>query len=66
MITLDDYKNLIEYFTYSAVPVELENFVAKLQVIYEELTYREEVQKHLQELHEKLNKLSEKDNEKHE
>lgn len=61
MITLEDYKNLIEYFTYSSVPKELEHFVAKLQVIYEELTYREEVQKHLQELHEKLNELSKKD-----
>lgn len=61
MITLEDYKNLIEYFTYSSIPVELENFVAKITVMYEELKYREEVQEKLQSYREKLDELNKKD-----
>lgn len=61
MITKEDYKNLLEYFTYSAVPENLKNFVAKLEVIYEELNYREEVGNKIQELHKKLEELSKND-----
>lgn len=61
MITKDDYKNLLEYFEVHAIPENLENFIEKLKVIYEELNYREEVQKKIEDLHNRLNKLSEKE-----
>ena len=61
MITKEDYKNLLEYFEVHAIPENLENFIEKLKVIYEELNYREEVQKKIEDLHNRLNKLSEKE-----
>ena len=61
MITKDDYKNLLEFFETHAIPENLENFIEKLKVIYEELNYREEVQKKIEDLHNRLNKLSEKE-----
>ena len=61
MITLDDYKNLIDLFDRIAVPEELTNFVAKLRVMYEELSYRDEVQKKLAEYRSKLEELNKND-----
>lgn len=63
MITLEDYKNLIELFDRIAVPEELTNFVAKLKVMYEELSYRDEVQKKLAEYRSKLEELNKNDKE---
>lgn len=63
MITLEDYKNLINLFDNIEVPEELTNFVAKLRVMYEELTYREEIQKKLGEFRAKLEELDKKDKE---
>ena len=57
MISLEDYKNLTEYFNVNAVPAELENFVKKINIIYEELLYREEVQAKIKALHEKLDEI---------
>lgn len=61
MITLEDYKNLIDFFDIIAVPEELTNFVAKLRVMYEELSYRDEVQKKLAEYRSKLEELNKND-----
>lgn len=61
MITLEDYKNLIDLFDRIAVPEELTNFVAKLRVMYEELSYRDEVQKKLAEYRSKLEELNKND-----
>lgn len=61
MITKEDYKNLIEFFEVHAVPENLENFIAKLKVIYEELEYREEVSKKIEDIHKRLEELSNKD-----
>ena len=61
MITLEDYKNLINLFDRIAVPEELTNFVAKLRVMYEELSYRDEVQKKLAEYRSKLEELNKND-----
>ncbi len=61
MIFKEDYKNLLEFFETHAIPDELTNFVEKLKIIYEELNYREEVQKKIEELHNKLNELSQKE-----
>lgn len=58
MITIDDYKNLIEYFDSIEVPENLNNFVEKLKVMYEEILYREEVSKKIEELHKRLEELS--------
>lgn len=58
MITLEDYKNLLEHFNAIEVPENLKNFVEKLTVMYEELTYRDEVQKKLAGFREKLEELS--------
>lgn len=58
MITVDDYKNLIEYFDSIEVPENLKNFVEKLKVMYEEILYREEVSKKIQDLHKRLEELS--------
>lgn len=63
MITKEDYKNLLEHFEVIKVPENLENFVEKIKVIYEELNYREEVQEKLSKLHNRLNELSKKDGE---
>lgn len=63
MITLEDYKNLLDFFENIEVPEELKNFVEKLKVMYEELTYREEIQKHLKELRTRLEELSKNDKE---
>ena len=51
MISLEDYKNLTEYFNVNAVPAELENFVKKINIIYEE------VQAKIKALHEKLDEI---------
>lgn len=61
MIFKEDYKNLLEFFETHAIPDELTNFVEKLKLIYEELNYREEVQKKIEEIHNKLNELSQKE-----
>lgn len=61
MITKEDYKNLLEHFEVIKVPENLENFVEKIKVIYEELNYREEVTEKLTEIHNRLNELSKKD-----
>lgn len=63
MITLEDYKNLLEYFNNIEVPENLKNFVEKLTVMYEELTYRDEVQKKLAGFREKLEELSKNEKE---
>ena len=63
MITKEDYKNLLEHFEVIKVPENLENFVEKIKVIYEELNYREEVAEKLTEIHNRLNELSKKDGE---
>lgn len=59
MISKEDYKNLLNYFEVNIVPDELENFIEKLKVIYEELCYREEVTEKLQDIHQRLQALSE-------
>ena len=58
MITKEDYKNLLEYFHMCEVPENLKNFIEKLEVIYEELLYREEVQEKITDLHKRLEDLS--------
>lgn len=58
MITVEDYKNLIEYFDSIEVPENLKNFVAKLKLIYEELLYRQEVQEKINGIHKQLEELS--------
>lgn len=63
MITLEDYKNLLDYFNNVEVPENLKNFVDKLTVMYEELTYRDEVQKKLTGFREKLEELNKNDKE---
>ena len=63
MITLEDYKNLLEHFNNIEVPENLKNFVEKLTVMYEELTYRDEVQKKLAGFREKLEELSKNEKE---
>ena len=63
MITLEDYKNLLEHFNAIEVPENLKNFVEKLTVMYEELTYRDEVQKKLAGFREKLEELSKNEKE---
>ena len=63
MITLEDYKNLLEHFNNIEVPENLKNFVEKLTVMYEELTYRDEVQKKLAGFREKLEELNKNDKE---
>lgn len=63
MITLEDYKNLLNLFENIEVPEELKNFVAKLRVMYEELTYREEIQKKLAYFRKQLEELSKNDKE---
>ena len=63
MISLKDYENLLKYFEEKGIPAELENFVEKLKVMYEEILYRQESNEKLKEFHDKLMKLSEKDEE---
>ena len=59
MITIDDYKNLLDYFEVNAIPENLTKFVEKLRIMYEEILYREEVQGKLNDFNEQLKKLSE-------
>ena len=59
MITIDDYKNLLDYFEVNAIPENLSKFVEKLRIMYEEILYREEVQGKLNDFNEQLKKLSE-------
>ena len=59
MITIDDYKNLLDYFEVNAIPENLNKFVEKLRIMYEEILYREEVQGKLNDFNEQLKKLSE-------
>lgn len=65
MITLEDYKNLLDLFKTlkeeNKMPSSLELFAEKLAVIYEELTYRNEVDAKLKEIREKLNALDKKE-----
>lgn len=65
MITLEDYKNLLDLFKNlkeeNKMPSSLELFAEKLAVIYEELTYRNEVDAKLKEIREKLNALDKKE-----
>lgn len=65
MITLEDYKNLLDLFKNlkeeNKMPSNLELFAEKLAVIYEELTYRNEVDAKLKEIREKLNALDKKE-----
>ena len=58
MITIDDYKNLIEYFDGIETPENLKNFVEKLKVMYEEILYREEAKEKIENFHKKLEELS--------
>lgn len=61
MITKKDYENLIIYFSNNTVPENLKNFVEKLKVMKEELDYREEIRNKIDELHKRLEELSNND-----
>lgn len=63
MITIKDYENLIIYFANHEVPENLKNFTEKLKVMYEEILYRDEADKKINEFHEKLKELNKNDNE---
>lgn len=59
MITIADYKNLLDYFHENEIPENLKNFVAKLEIMYEEILYREEVQGKLTDFNNKIKELTE-------
>ena len=61
MITKKDYENLIIYFSNNTVPENFKNFVEKLKVMKEELDYREEIRNKIDELHKRLEELSNND-----
>lgn len=58
MITLEDYNNLLAYFEVHAVPAELENFVKKLEIMRDEITYRKEAEEKIKSYRDKLMELS--------
>lgn len=61
MISVKDYENLIKYLEEKGIPTELEVFYEKLKVMYEEILYRQESNEKLKGFHDKLMKLSEKE-----
>lgn len=57
MVTKEDFEHLIEHFEIVKVPENLEKFVEKIKIMYEEILVREEAQKKLAELNQKLEEI---------
>ena len=64
MIKIEDYENLIKYFEEHECPENLKLFIEKLKIMYEEILYREESKKKLDELRDRLLALDEEKEEK--
>lgn len=60
MITIKDYENVLDYFKTHEIPDNLKNFVAKLEIMYQEILYRNESNNKIKEFHEKLDALYKK------
>lgn len=61
MITIEDFDNVLGYFSEHEVPENLTNFIAKLKIMREEILYRKESQEKLKYFNDELLKLSEQE-----
>ena len=59
MITIEDFENLINYFTKVGVPAELKNFFEKLKLIQEKNKLDEEVKEKYADWQKRVDKLNE-------